>query len=97
MVALTVCGRQKLSDNDRIVGGETAKRNEFPWQAAIVKRGTRKPFCGASLINSQYVLTAAHCMNGIYKISSIEVILNGYNLDLRLVSNSPHVDAELGY
>ena len=97
MIALAVCGQQKHSDNDRIVGGETAKRNEFPWQVAIVKRGTRQPFCGASLINSHYILTAAHCMNGIHRMSSIEVILNGYNLDLRLVSNSPHRDVQLGY
>jgi len=32
----------------RIVGGQNAQREEFPWQAALVKTGTRQPFCGKS-------------------------------------------------
>jgi hypothetical protein len=55
----------------RIVGGTTAVRGEFPafvqiWIDGIEIGGTPDliyPFCGASLIQSNKVLTAAHCTN----------------------------------
>ena len=47
---------------NRIVGGETAEVNEYPWQVGIVSGNSRKPFCGGALIHKRYVLTAAHCI-----------------------------------
>ncbi|CAG7820832.1 unnamed protein product, partial [Allacma fusca] len=41
-----VCGKQFDEGSHRIVGGETAKKNEFPWQAALVYPKSRQPFCG---------------------------------------------------
>ncbi|CAG7832137.1 unnamed protein product, partial [Allacma fusca] len=32
----------------RISGGQQAEKNEFPWQAALVYRNTRIPFCGGT-------------------------------------------------
>ncbi|KAL7024687.1 hypothetical protein ACKWTF_013168 [Chironomus riparius] len=49
---------------DRIVNGEDTNIDEFPWFALIQysKPGNRIGHnCGGSLINDQYVLTAAHC------------------------------------
>ncbi|CAG7724646.1 unnamed protein product, partial [Allacma fusca] len=31
-----LCGRQFDEGKQRIVGGETAKKGEFPWQVALV-------------------------------------------------------------
>jgi transmembrane serine protease 11D len=50
----------------RIVGGEPVAIKDHPWQVALV-RGTladpqRSQFCGGSLINNTWVLTAAHCV-----------------------------------
>ena len=45
----------------RIVGGQPASKNEYPWQVALVRYGSSKPFCGGTLISSNTVLTAAHC------------------------------------
>ncbi|XP_067003861.1 brachyurin [Anabrus simplex] len=47
----------------RVIGGSAASRGQFPWQAAI--RLDSVSFCGGSLISSNYVLTAAHCTDGI--------------------------------
>lgn len=42
----------------RIVGGTVADDHEYPWQAALVGFGQ---FCGGSLIDPNWVLSAAHC------------------------------------
>ena len=44
---------------NRITGGSPAERDQFPWQVALIIDNTW--FCGASLISSQWVLTAGHC------------------------------------
>ena len=51
----------------RIVGGATAEPNEYPWQASLQYRsGTRwYHFCGGSLIAPNWILTAAHCLDGM--------------------------------
>merc|ERR1711892_1411866 len=53
------CGVKKGS---RIVGGTETTVNEYPWMTAIVSAAGESQFCGGTLIASQWVLTAAHCM-----------------------------------
>jgi len=57
------CGRAKTTDHQYIVGGEKADDHEFPFAAALI-RG-RFVFCGGSIINKRYILTAAHCVEDI--------------------------------
>jgi len=52
------CGIKRTS---RIVGGTETEVNEYPWMAAI-SDSQESQFCGGTLIASQWVLTAAHCM-----------------------------------
>ena len=42
----------------KIVGGTVANQNQYPW---IVFIYDNKSLCGASIINEQWLLTAAHC------------------------------------
>ncbi|XP_014440671.1 serine protease 42-like, partial [Tupaia chinensis] len=51
-----VCGHSTL----KIVGGVDAAEGKWPWQVSV--RINRKHVCGGSLINAQWVLTAAHCI-----------------------------------
>ncbi|XP_034062125.1 serine protease 27-like isoform X3 [Gymnodraco acuticeps] len=54
---LNECGKPAL--NTRIVGGQVAPEGSWPWQASLHR--FNKHFCGGSLINTEWVLTAAHC------------------------------------
>ncbi|XP_055758465.1 transmembrane protease serine 9-like [Salvelinus fontinalis] len=57
---LDVCGT--TSFNNKIVGGEDAPAGSWPWQASIHQFGGH--FCGGSLINKEWVMSAAHCFSG---------------------------------
>merc|ERR1719431_2417310 len=54
------CGVPQVIRN-RIVGGQPAVKNEYPWLVALVPAWSTKPFCGGTLLSSRTVLTAAHC------------------------------------
>ena len=58
------CGRMlaDFTTQGRIVGGEPADDYAWPWQVYITLGGSF--ICGGTLIDRQYVLTAAHCVIG---------------------------------
>ncbi|EDL08999.1 serine protease 42 precursor [Mus musculus] len=51
-----VCGQPFM----KIMGGVDAEEGKWPWQVSV--RVRHMHVCGGSLINSQWVLTAAHCI-----------------------------------
>lgn len=61
---LQLCGTSKTGT--RIVGGIVAKPGAWPWQAAMIwalGSDKGKQFCGGSLVDPEWVLTAAHCFD----------------------------------
>lgn len=51
-------GEDDVEIDLRIVGGQPADTNEFPWFSASISGS----LCGASLIHERVLLTAAHCL-----------------------------------
>ncbi|KAF7402239.1 hypothetical protein HZH66_004506 [Vespula vulgaris] len=48
------------SISSRVIGGKDAEDNAFPYQVSIRVQGFH--ICGGSIINKQWILTAAHCL-----------------------------------
>ncbi|CAF2804034.1 unnamed protein product, partial [Rotaria sp. Silwood2] len=47
----------------RIVGGESAGTSTWGWAVSIFISGTS--LCGGAILSSSWIITAAHCVNGI--------------------------------
>merc|ERR1712126_755052 len=58
-----------------IVGGYAVKRGSFPWQVSIQSWGQ---FCGGTIINKRWILTAAHCFTR--GSSGVKIVAGEHNL-----------------
>lgn len=65
-----------------IVGGSKANLGAWPWLALIgeKRRSTTEWFCGGSLLNEKFVITAAHCL-GKFKKNRLLVRLGEFDLN----------------
>ncbi|XP_040211790.1 serine protease 27-like [Rana temporaria] len=72
------CGKPVTSD--RIVGGQDASPGDWPWQISLRRNGFH--ICGGVMIDSQWVLTAAHCFVRPYTISEYMVNLGAHQLSV---------------
>lgn len=62
----------------KIIGGNDAAIEEFPWHASLQKLRILLPLpipdwrhvCGASIINEEWLITAAHCVDGFVSFNS---------------------------
>uniref|UniRef100_A0A672IJF9 pancreatic elastase II n=1 Tax=Salarias fasciatus TaxID=181472 RepID=A0A672IJF9_SALFA len=69
LVAMHGCGRPTFPPVlSRVVAGEDATPHSWPWQVSLQSdsSGRWSHVCGGSLISSEWILTAAHCINDRY-------------------------------
>ena len=75
-----ICGIRKIntvSRQRRIVGGKKSSFGEWPWQVSIIKVpnwevapvdfdgfGNGRGDCGGALLTRNWIITAAHCVDG---------------------------------
>ena len=86
-----------------IVNGEDADIEVFPFQVALRTTATQFQFCGGTLLNSRYVLTAAHCVFGT-PADEIEVLIGSADLNsggervkVQAVRSHPEFGATIDY
>ncbi|XP_069750888.1 transmembrane protease serine 4-like isoform X2 [Narcine bancroftii] len=59
LIVSLVCAQCQISGIERIVGGDDAQIEEWPWQVSLQYKNQH--LCGGSIMNSKWVITAAHC------------------------------------
>ncbi|CAH3142232.1 unnamed protein product [Porites lobata] len=64
----------------RVIGGQNAKPGAWPWQIALKRYG--RFICGGSLISSQWVVTAAHCVAGSSNPLSYKIVVGDHNRNI---------------
>ena len=81
----------RTTQDPEIVGGGASDPGEWPWQVALVSGSAtdlfQGQFCGGSLISSQWVVTAAHCVYDFsispplpLNPSDVDIVAGIYNL-----------------
>ena len=83
------CGRShttNVAPDWRIVGGTNTAVGEFPWQIIMTRKyvdeltgNTMMEMCGGTIISSQWILTAAHCVMHSKVVSEYSINLGVHN------------------
>lgn len=62
----------------RITGGSESPPHKYPWMASVfMHKGADTYFCGGTLLNNEWILTAGHCVDGF---DGIDVFLGAHNV-----------------
>ncbi|XP_036599952.1 transmembrane protease serine 4 [Trichosurus vulpecula] len=81
-----VCGENLL--DPRVVGGHEGSVETWPWQVSI--RHHRAHFCGGSILDHYWILTASHCFRTYPEVAQWKVKAGTD----RLYSRSPYLDID---
>lgn len=68
----------------RIVGGSESDHHEWPWQVSLRTTSSNFHFCGGSMIEERWIVTAAHCVDGW--VMGILEMLGERNIKIKLTT-----------
>lgn len=85
MVHSFTCGKPMYTGG-LVIGGDKVARGEWPYVAALFYTQQQKFFCAGTLITTEHVVTAAHCIQQKHESSILEphelvVYLGKHNLN----------------
>ncbi len=63
----------------KIIGGQDATPNTYPWMSSLQIKDDNEHICGASLISDSLAITAAHCVAGT-DATDLQLVVSEYNL-----------------
>ncbi|XP_068981423.1 chymotrypsin-2-like isoform X2 [Bombus flavifrons] len=78
IIAILEASVASINEVPKIVGGSVAEDGQYPYQASL--RYKNRHFCGGSILNERWVLTAAHCLSS-FNDTSIAIVLGSNTLD----------------
>uniref|UniRef100_A0A8C8YM73 Peptidase S1 domain-containing protein n=1 Tax=Prolemur simus TaxID=1328070 RepID=A0A8C8YM73_PROSS len=81
--ARRLCGKPRAMG--KIYGGQDAEAGQWPWQASLLYKGSH--LCGAALIDSHWLVSAAHCFFKKSRALENYQVLLGYT---RLYQQTQH-------
>uniref|UniRef100_A0A8C4N576 Coagulation factor VII n=1 Tax=Equus asinus asinus TaxID=83772 RepID=A0A8C4N576_EQUAS len=70
--------RNETKPQGRIVGGKVCPKGQCPWQALLKMNG--ELLCGGTLLDTTWVVSAAHCFDRIRSWKNLTVVLGEHDL-----------------
>lgn len=61
-----------------VVGGVSSSKAEFPFIVSI--RANNRHICGGTILDSEWIVTAAHC--AVYSMSTYTIVAGEHNLNV---------------
>ncbi|KAH0954017.1 hypothetical protein HN011_007056 [Eciton burchellii] len=78
IIAIPQLLAESSNQSPKIIGGSSASEGQYPYQVSLRYRG--RHFCGGSIIDKRWILTASHCLTG-FNDTGITVVLGSNTLD----------------